>query len=131
MSDAAATILVAGLVQIVVAICGVAVLWIKAQEAAVLAAAAKVAADVAAAKAVEAKTAAADAAAVGSRTEKTVDVIHTATNSDRARMELLIAAQNQQLTELRQKVETLHGEALAREQRLPPITGSQGSGGDL
>ncbi len=97
MSDAAVTIVVAGVAQVAVALVAFLTLWVKIRYGIV-------------------KTE--EAAESQAKTAGVVEQIHTATNSDREKMERRLAALETTNAALLARIDGLHSDALSREQEL-------------
>ncbi len=118
MSDAAVTVIVSGVAQVAVALVAFLTLWIKIRYGIVKAEEAANKAEVVEGK-IDTNTRLTRASAdVQTKTAGVVEKIHTATNSDREKMEKRLAALESANAALLVRIDGLHSAALARQQEL-------------
>ncbi len=118
MSDAAVTVVAAGVVQVIVALVAFLTLWLKIRYGIVKAEEAANKAEVVEGK-IDTNTRLTRAASeVQTKTAGVVEQIHTATNSDREKMERRLAALESANAALLVRIDGLHSAALARQQQL-------------
>ncbi len=118
MSDAAVTVVVAGVAQVAVALVAFLTLWIKIRYGIIKAEEAANKAAVVEGKIDDNTRLTKTATEVQTKTASVVEQIHTATNSDRDKMERRLAALESANAALLSRIDTLHTDALSRQREI-------------